>query len=193
MKRVLWLVTVVALAPARGGAQRALAAALQADTAAPEPIRRAAGCYALDPGPWERDSALAWLVPVAHLPRCFRLPAELLPPADNSPHAARFYQVGRVPSDTGALPFMAPLSAWEIRAPSGVVWVGQPLPVFGGAYLTLAPASGDPGGVLAGTITGFTDDRTRLDRESFVTRPLRARRIPCGAVPEPAGHGAPVA
>ena len=93
----------------------------------------------------------------------FRLVPELLPPADNSPDPARLYRVGRVPPDTGVVPFMAALSAWQVGSAGDSVRIGLPLPAPAGEYLTLASAVG-LGGELAGTITGFTDHQTRPDR-----------------------------
>jgi hypothetical protein len=148
---------------------------------------RVAGCYELEPGPWQADPAFSRVFAAERVPRRFALTAERLAGWEPLQRPDRqLYRAVAAPSAGQAGMLFA---YWRRAGSAGdTVHVSYPLPMAGAA-LDLTPDGRD----LAGRITAFTDAVTPGE-PSDVSRPARARRVPCappaGAVTSaaPSGH-----
>lgn len=112
-------------------------------------------------------------MPAAQAPTRFRLTAERL--AGWEPLEApgrRLYRVAAEPDAAGRR-YGGMFTYWQRRPAGDSIHVSYPLPLAGVA-LDLAPAGPD----LAGWVTAFTD-AGRPGEPGQVSRPVRARRVPC--------------
>ncbi len=133
---------------------------------------RIAGCYALEPGPWQTDSILAipsapFFAPTRFRLEVTRLPGWDLPTSDTLPlYVARSYPEARQDSTM--------FTSWRrMRVGSDTIRISDPLPLAG-VGLLVAPDGRD----LAGQIYTFTDVVSEGGL-GYAHAPIRARRILC--------------
>lgn len=161
-----------------GGALFGLASCIR-PVPAPRPAtsleERIAGCYSLQPGPWQTDSLLAIPFTPLRAPTRFRLEVARLAGWDPlQSDALPLYEVRTYP-EAGQASSM--FTYWQRRGVgSDTIRISYPLP-FAGVGLLLTPAGRD----LVGRIYTFTD-ALREDQPSYAEAPIRARRILCPPV-----------
>lgn len=133
---------------------------------------RIAGCYALQPGPWQTDSVLVIPASPRRAPTRFQLEATRLAgwdplQSDTLPlYAARTYP------EPGQEPRM--FTYWQrTRVGSDTIHISYPLPLADVA-LMLTPEGQD----LVGQIYTFTD-ALEEGKPSSAEAPIRARRVRC--------------
>ena len=152
---------------------------------------RVAGCYALEPGPWQRDVFLGQPYP-AGAPTRFRLTAErfVVPAGERgaTPAPRHAFRAAVVPGPdadhVGAR--ASPFWRWEYwRRGLGDTLGVTRVDAFAGVDLVLAPDGRD----LAGRIEVSTDVR-HPGRPYRASRPVRARRVRCAPEPARADAGA---
>lgn len=133
---------------------------------------RIAGCYALQPGPWQTDSVLAIPGTPLQAPTRFRLEATRLVGWDALQSETLPLFTVRPYPEAGQDPRM--FTYWQrTRVGSDTIHVSYPLPL-GGVGLRLRPE----GRNLAGQIYTFTD-ALEEGKPSSAEAPIRAHRVPC--------------
>lgn len=135
-------------------------------------LEQRAGCYLLEPGPWQSDEQLARFHPPERVPRFLQLDAARLPGWTG------------LQNDTTPLLTVHAFGESGVRSTEFTYWtrasgtrdeivIGRPLPL-GGARLMLRPEGND----LAGEIMTFTDF-IPPDGIAHASAPVRARRVRC--------------
>jgi len=152
--------------PPLAGAQSAIVP----DAHAAALAKRLAGCYRLDDGPWHADSMHAGSVSMKYASLFFELTASVLPVWRELQSSAHPMFVVRNPAGEHA---GFEFEDWQPTAGTDSIRVARPL-ALAGFVLQLVPDAKD----LVGTVTAFTD-AVREDEPAEVSRPVRARRVPC--------------
>lgn len=127
---------------------------------------RTPGCYYLENGAWQSDSAIARYYDVSRLPRKFRFDTTPMIGSDFMQDAAK--SMKRITSEFGG-----PFEFWQANHSQQSLFVGQVMPL-GGVSMTLHPVAGG----LAGELTASTD-AVKENEASSASVPVQLRSISC--------------